>query len=73
MIVKVLINNPEKFHKVSNVKYAAVSFTMERRGWCFALSERFEMSALVTTLIWREGRRVTTYQKVANAVVITPL
>ena len=36
------------YHKlVSNVRYAVISLTTVRPEWCFALSERFETSALV--------------------------
>ena len=55
------------YHKsVTNLMYAAVSLTTVHREGSFALvSERFETSTM--------GRGVTTYQKVADVVVKTPL
>ena len=46
---------------VSNVKYAVVSLTTLQREQCFAISERFVTSPLVTSQISREGKDVTTY------------
>ena len=59
---------------VTNLMYAAVILTTVHREGSFALvSERFETSTLVMSRIWQEGRGVTTYQKVADVVVKTPL
>ena len=57
-----------RYHEcVTNIRYAVVSLTTVHWERCFALSERFETSALVTSRMWREGRAVTTYQFSASA------
>ena len=56
-----------------SVRYAAISLTTVQWERCFPLSERNKTASLVTSQISREGSGVTTYQKVADAVVNTPL
>ena len=41
--------------RVTNIKYAAVSLTTVRRESCFALSERFRTSPMVTSQNWPMG------------------
>ena len=60
----------EQSHEaVVNLRYADVNLTTVRRERCFALSERFETSALVTSRIWREGSGVTTIKRLPTFVV----
>ena len=46
---------------VTNLMYAVISLTTVHPERCFALSERFATSPLVTSRISRECRAVTTY------------
>ena len=52
---------------VSNVKYAVVSLTTLQREQCFAISECFVTSPLVTSRISREGKDVTIYRNVPTS------
>ena len=58
---------------VTNVRYAGVCLTTVRREWCFAISECFETSPLVTSRISRERERRYKLAKSADLVVILPL